>query len=314
MAPKIETTLLRWNVRKTIWLLAVAMGAACAGHAQKLNGAGATFPNPIYSKWFSEYGASHGGVQINYQPIGSGGGIRQVTAGTVDFGALTFNWAGGLPRVCFSFFAGVLACSWRHRLPAIDSRVILCMVLVIFMIPVQHGAAGAMVDLTAVLLLFPLLIGAASHSDPRGLPRRLCGFFGDISYPLYAIHYPIVRAICFVMNKHALPAPDRVVIGIATIIALTGGSWIIFRFYDRPARRYLTGRLLSPARSGAATVSWSAPRQPFTYRLWQLWRDTGGGVKTPETLFMRTAQSRDLRGAATGSHDTEWLHDGKIRE
>ncbi len=52
-----------------------------------LNGAGATFPNPIYSKWFSEYAKSHAGVEINYQPIGSGGGIRQVTEGTVDFGA-----------------------------------------------------------------------------------------------------------------------------------------------------------------------------------------------------------------------------------
>jgi phosphate transport system substrate-binding protein len=52
-----------------------------------LNGAGATFPNPIYSKWFSEYHKLHPDVQINYQPIGSGGGIRQVTAGTVDFGA-----------------------------------------------------------------------------------------------------------------------------------------------------------------------------------------------------------------------------------
>jgi phosphate transport system substrate-binding protein len=57
-----------------------------AANAQKLNGAGATFPYPIYSKWFSEYSASHG-IQINYQPIGSGAGIRQVTAGTVDFGA-----------------------------------------------------------------------------------------------------------------------------------------------------------------------------------------------------------------------------------
>ena len=52
-----------------------------------LNGAGATFPNPMYSKWFSEYSKAHSDVQINYQPIGSGGGIRQVTAGTVDFGA-----------------------------------------------------------------------------------------------------------------------------------------------------------------------------------------------------------------------------------
>jgi phosphate transport system substrate-binding protein len=52
-----------------------------------LNGAGATFPNPIYQKWFTEYSAAHPGVQINYQSLGSGAGIRQLIAGTVDFGA-----------------------------------------------------------------------------------------------------------------------------------------------------------------------------------------------------------------------------------
>jgi len=52
-----------------------------------LNGAGATFPYPMYSKWFSQYHKDHPDVQINYQSIGSGGGIRQVLAGTVDFGA-----------------------------------------------------------------------------------------------------------------------------------------------------------------------------------------------------------------------------------
>src|SRR5271154_4208722 len=55
--------------------------------AQNLNGAGATFPYPIYSKWFSEYRQQNSSVQINYQSIGSGGGIQQVTSGTVDFGA-----------------------------------------------------------------------------------------------------------------------------------------------------------------------------------------------------------------------------------
>ncbi len=56
-------------------------------NAQNLNGAGATFPYPVYSKWFSEYKQSNPSVQINYQSIGSGGGIQQVTSGTVDFGA-----------------------------------------------------------------------------------------------------------------------------------------------------------------------------------------------------------------------------------
>ncbi len=55
--------------------------------AQKITAAGATFPYPIYSKWFSEYSAAHPGVEINYQSIGSGGGIQQVTNGVVDFGA-----------------------------------------------------------------------------------------------------------------------------------------------------------------------------------------------------------------------------------
>jgi phosphate transport system substrate-binding protein len=57
-----------------------------AATAQSLTGAGATFPNPIYTKWFDAYNKKTG-VQINYQSIGSGGGIRQFTEGTVDFGA-----------------------------------------------------------------------------------------------------------------------------------------------------------------------------------------------------------------------------------
>jgi phosphate transport system substrate-binding protein len=58
-----------------------------ASAADTLNGAGATFPYPIYSKWFSEYHNLHPEVEINYQSIGSGGGIRQLLTGTVDFGA-----------------------------------------------------------------------------------------------------------------------------------------------------------------------------------------------------------------------------------
>jgi phosphate transport system substrate-binding protein len=65
----------------------LAMAAIRSATAQNINGAGATFPYPIYSKWFSEYSQAHPNVHINYQSIGSGGGIRQVSEGTVDFGA-----------------------------------------------------------------------------------------------------------------------------------------------------------------------------------------------------------------------------------
>lgn len=66
----------------------LALGTLAPAPARMLiNGAGATFPYPIYSKWFDEFHKLHPDLQINYQSIGSGGGIRQVIAGTVDFGA-----------------------------------------------------------------------------------------------------------------------------------------------------------------------------------------------------------------------------------
>jgi phosphate transport system substrate-binding protein len=68
-------------------LLVLVWIATVAPAETNLNGAGATFPYPIYSKWFSEYNKAHPDIKINYQSIGSGGGIKQVTSGTVDFGA-----------------------------------------------------------------------------------------------------------------------------------------------------------------------------------------------------------------------------------
>ena len=74
-------------IRKTALLLVVLLAMGSAFAQTTLNAAGATFPYPMYSKWFNEYRKQHPEVQINYQSIGSGGGIRQVIAGTVDFGA-----------------------------------------------------------------------------------------------------------------------------------------------------------------------------------------------------------------------------------
>ena len=72
-------------MKRLLPLLALLVLPAAA--QTKLNAAGATFPNPIYSKWFSAYHQMHPDVEINYQSIGSGGGIAQLKAGTVDFGA-----------------------------------------------------------------------------------------------------------------------------------------------------------------------------------------------------------------------------------
>jgi phosphate transport system substrate-binding protein len=78
-------------MKKIMLVVSLLLGAAALVAADTgtvlLNAAGATFPYPIYSKWFDVYHTAHPNVQINYQSIGSGGGIRQLQAGTVDFGA-----------------------------------------------------------------------------------------------------------------------------------------------------------------------------------------------------------------------------------
>ena len=75
-------------MKKTFALIgSVAIAAGATLTAQQINGAGATFPAPIYQKWFSEYNKLHKDVQINYQPLGSGAGVQQITAKTVFFGA-----------------------------------------------------------------------------------------------------------------------------------------------------------------------------------------------------------------------------------
>jgi phosphate transport system substrate-binding protein len=72
---------------KILWIALFAAAASTAASAETINAAGATFPGPIYQKWFENFHKAHSDVQINYQAIGSGGGIRQLTEGTVDFGA-----------------------------------------------------------------------------------------------------------------------------------------------------------------------------------------------------------------------------------
>jgi phosphate transport system substrate-binding protein len=75
------------NLSKLALLAIAALRFAGTASAQSINAAGATFPEFIYKKWFSDYKTTHPGIEINYQAIGSGGGIKQLTQGTVDFGA-----------------------------------------------------------------------------------------------------------------------------------------------------------------------------------------------------------------------------------
>ena len=86
-SPRITAVILLASVALLPLACSPSGGPGSVGGVMKLQGAGATFPNPLYQKWVSEYGKLHANVQIDYQSIGSGGGIKQIQEQTVDFGA-----------------------------------------------------------------------------------------------------------------------------------------------------------------------------------------------------------------------------------
>src|SRR5258706_11975985 len=93
----------------------------------QINGAGATFPNPIYSKWIAEYNKLHPNIRINYQPIGSGGGIRQLTNQTVFFGGtdspMTDEQLKAAPGPILHFPTVLGAVVPIYKVPGIDAEL-----------------------------------------------------------------------------------------------------------------------------------------------------------------------------------------------
>jgi len=117
---------MRFAIRPWLGALALAAVAVPAAHAQQLTGAGATFPYPIYSKWFDVYHEKTG-VAINYQSIGSGAGIQQVKTGTVDFGAsdaaLSDAALKDMPRRVLHVPTVGGAVVMAYNLPGFDGRI-----------------------------------------------------------------------------------------------------------------------------------------------------------------------------------------------
>jgi phosphate transport system substrate-binding protein len=117
-------------MRKTLLMVALLLGFAAAPGAQPagtvlLNATGATFPAPIYQKWFETYHTAHPDVQVNYQPLGSGAGIAQLTAGTVDFGAsdmpLTDDMLSKIKGKVFHFPTVIGAVVPTYNIPGVSA-------------------------------------------------------------------------------------------------------------------------------------------------------------------------------------------------
>jgi phosphate transport system substrate-binding protein len=167
-------------------IAATVAGTGLANAGMSLNGAGATFPYPIYSKWFYEYNQKTG-VQVNYQSIGSGGGVQQFTAKTVDFGAsdayLTEEETGKLDGKVFHLPTVIGSEPIVYNLPDVKSGLKLTAEILvdIFMGNITKWNDPAIAEINDGVNLPDLTITVAHRSDGSGTTNIFTNYLAKVS-------------------------------------------------------------------------------------------------------------------------------------
>jgi peptidoglycan/LPS O-acetylase OafA/YrhL len=191
--------------------------------------------------------------------IGAGGVV--LALGILHYQGLRFGLSVDavpyyLGRVAFSFFLGVFLQrtkgSWAARLPVLPPWMVYLLLLGLLGVPQTSLPAQLALHLATVFVLGPLLVMLGAVAQPRGFTIKASGFLGDLSYPLYAIHMPLIF-----LGSALAPAPwDRsVAVDLCLIAVAIGSAAVLPRIYDAPLRRWLTtfsqrvpgrGRALAP--------------------------------------------------------------------
>ena len=162
----------------------------------------------------------------------------------------------GLTRVMFPFFAGILLMRLGKRIRVKNAFAVCSLLLVVAMSLPRFGVGdqrwiNGLYEAACVIVLFPLIvaIGAGEKSvakeDWDGASVRVARFFGDLSYPLYITHYPLIYIYTgWVVDKKP-PVAEGALVGVGLFIAAVMIAYACLKLYDEPARRWLAARFLS---------------------------------------------------------------------
>lgn len=165
--------------------------------------------------------------------------------GTMQVGMDKHLIAGGLARVGYSFFVGVIMFRWlkvattqKANSPA---AIALLTLLAFILVPVVNLASWA--DLVLVLAIFPVIVAIGAKIEPGPRISRICAWLASLSYPLYAIHAPILRGVSTIRDRvHALQHHVPMLMVAEAILAAVC-AMISLRFYDEPVRIWLSRRI-----------------------------------------------------------------------
>jgi len=157
----------------------------------------------------------------------------------------------GFARMLYPFFAGILLMRLGKRIH-VKGAFALCSLLlvVIFSIPRIGGPAhlwmNGLYESICIIVLFPLIIAMGAGDGVNGkLSTRLCKFCGDISYPLYITHYPLIYVYTAWVVRDKVPARQGAVMGALLLVTSVTIAYACLKLYDEPVRRWLQRRFLS---------------------------------------------------------------------
>jgi len=159
-----------------------------------------------------------------------------VAHGTFDVGAEVGMAVGGLGRSIWGFSAGILICRLAPRLSAAPLGLTLLLVVAALCVPLPPNLR-LLYDIAFALTGAPLLGGSAARLEPQGVMLRFAKFLGAISFPLYAIHQPVLLAAIAVSY---FTDTSELLVGAFTIVLLLVASYVLADRYDRPAREHLS--------------------------------------------------------------------------
>ena len=157
-----------------------------------------------------------------------------------------FEAIGGSGRVCFSFFGGVLLFRFLDRLGKFFIPTSICTIALVLIFAAPVASRNWVVDAICVGFVFPAILLAGTKVKVTGVSERIYSFLGEISYPLYAIHYPIIRVFQYIQLKYQLTSMRLAVSIVVEVLVAIAAAYVVLKIYDEPTRRYLRSLLERP--------------------------------------------------------------------
>ncbi|HMG02835.1 MAG TPA: acyltransferase [Edaphobacter sp.] len=156
----------------------------------------------------------------------------------------------GFARLLFPFFAGMLLMRMGKRIHIRNAFVWSSLLLIVFFcIPriggPEHLWQNGLYESFTIIVMFPIIVAmGAGGNVTDGFEHRLCKFFGDISYPLYITHYPLIYTYTAWVTRDKVPAARGAVVGVGLFVTAVAIAYACLKLYDEPVRKWLSARYL----------------------------------------------------------------------